>query len=90
LANDSLLQLLNQMGTLVTVLIGHLGLIARPIVFYFFSDFFLRVKPLAIATECLQGTDHMSKSFWDIFIIIGRLLNGLDRRSICSSVVISG
>ncbi|KAJ2955382.1 hypothetical protein NQZ79_g8616 [Umbelopsis isabellina] len=51
-------QLLNQMGTSFTILIGHLGLIARPIVFYFFSDFFHRVKPLAIATECLQGAAY--------------------------------
>jgi hypothetical protein len=28
---------------------------ARPIIFYYFSQVFMRFKALAIATECLQG-----------------------------------
>lgn len=49
------LQLIDRLGTTTVVLLGHVILVARPVTFYFFSSFFIRLKALAIATECLQG-----------------------------------
>lgn len=78
------------MGTSFTIFVGHLGLIARPIVFYFCSDFFHRVKPLAIATECLQGKVTYDQIDWDKIVTILNTKNWLTRCGICPFVVRSG
>ncbi|KAI8582624.1 hypothetical protein K450DRAFT_226136 [Umbelopsis ramanniana AG] len=51
-------RIIDKLGTTVAVSLGHIILMARPIIFYCFSQIFMRFKALAIATECLQGASY--------------------------------
>ncbi|CAO3691062.1 unnamed protein product [Umbelopsis ramanniana] len=66
-------RVIDKLGTTVAVTLGHIILMARPIIFYYFSQVFMRFKALAIATECLQGASYAllwagTVNYIDIFL----------------------
>ncbi|KAH8553209.1 hypothetical protein BGW37DRAFT_484864 [Umbelopsis sp. PMI_123] len=66
-------RIIDKLGNTAVVSLGHVILVARPIIFYYFSEEFIRFKALAIATECLQGASYAllwagTVNYIDIFL----------------------